>query len=66
MFDLLLKLCKQSLKKKDQFNKKNFTLATVNTINEKCVPGAAQSNNFQNQKSRVPGLPGTGQSLLSW
>ena len=45
---------------------KNFTLATVNTISEKCVPGAEQSKIFQNQKILVPGLPGTGQPLLSW
>ena len=44
---------------------KNFTLATVNTINEKCVSGAEQLKNFQNKKIRVPGLPGTGQPVLS-
>ena len=45
---------------------KDFTLATVNTINEKCVPGAEQSKIFQNQKILVLGLPGTDQALLPW
>ena len=45
---------------------KNFTWATVNTVNEKCVPRAEQLKIFQNQKIGVPGLPGTGQPVLPW
>ena len=33
---------------------KNFTLAALNTINEKCVPGTEQSKIFQNKKNLSP------------
>ena len=51
MFDLLYEAMKTTnyLRKRTNLMK-NFTWATVNTINEECVPGAEQSKIFQNQK----------------